>query len=40
MKPPEFSTDSIGGYYPTSNPEQLKAQFGAIAKQILFRLSL
>ncbi len=35
-----FSQDDIGGYYPTSDPKQLKAQFGEIAKQILFRLSL
>jgi hypothetical protein len=35
-----FSQDDIGGYYPTNDPKQLKAQFGAIAKQILFRLSL
>ena len=35
-----FSSDAIGGYYPTNDPSQLKAHFGAIAKQILFRLSL
>lgn len=35
-----FSADAIGGYYPTSDTEKLKAQFGAVAKQILFRLSL
>ena len=36
----QFSPEAIGGYYPTSDPDKLKAQFGAIAKQILFRLSL
>jgi hypothetical protein len=40
VQPSTFSQDDIGGYYPTNDPKQLKAQFGAIAKQILFRLSL
>ena len=36
----DFLPDAIGGYYPTSDASKLTAQFGAIAKQILFRLSL
>ena len=39
-QPSEFSSDVIGGYYPTSDPTKLSAQFAAIAKQILFRLTL
>ncbi len=40
VEPGNFSQDSLGGYYPTSDPSALKSQFGAIAKQILFRLTL
>jgi hypothetical protein len=36
----DYFSQAIGGYYPTNDPSQLKAHFGAIAKQILFRLSL
>jgi hypothetical protein len=35
-----FSPNAIGGYYPTTSTDKLKAQFGAVAKQILFRISL
>jgi len=38
--PSDFSEDAIGGYYPTNEAAKLKAHFGAIAKQILFRLSI
>lgn len=40
IAPSYFTREDLGGYYPTSDPSKLSAQFGAIAKQILFRLSL
>lgn len=39
-KASDFSEDALGGYYPTNDPKTLSAQFAAIAKQILFRLSI